>query len=36
MGLYLGTNRSATAIAEKESVLFRLSAESLKTIEEGI
>jgi SulP family sulfate permease len=34
MGLYLGTNRSATAIAEKESVLFRLSAESLKTIEE--
>jgi Sulfate permease and related transporters (MFS superfamily) len=34
MGLYLGTKRSATAVAEKESVLFRLSAESLKTIEE--
>ena len=34
MGLYLGTNRSATVIAEKPCVLYRLSAEALKDIEE--
>ncbi|MDD5673616.1 MAG: SulP family inorganic anion transporter [Chitinivibrionales bacterium] len=34
MGLYLGGLRSATIVAEKESVLFRLSETAFKAIEE--
>lgn len=34
MGLFLGTKRSATVIAEKSSVLYCLSAQSLKAIED--
>lgn len=33
MGLYLGANRTATIVAEKESILYRLSAEALQSIE---
>jgi SulP family sulfate permease len=34
MGLFLKTNRSATIVTERPSVLYRLSNKSLLTIEE--